>query len=166
MTTLTQDLNLAAPQTAGPLTVFPIIGRPGRLAYRAFTQAIELGAFVKELDGGASVGELRLENPTDLALLVYEGEEVLGAQQNRSFDASVLIEAGHGANLHVTCVEHGRWDCAGTGSTSHPLRRPPIPVCAAPSDTRPTSVPPPAPRRAPTRARSGGRWASAFTTTG
>ncbi len=110
MTTLTQDLKLAAPQSVGPLTVFPLVGPAGALQYRAFTQAIELGALVKELDGGASVGELRLENPTDLALLVYEGEEVLGAQQNRSFDTSVLVGAGRGANLHVTCVEHGRWD--------------------------------------------------------
>ena len=89
MTTITHDLTLAAPQVAGPLAVFPVLGRTGKLAYRSFARAIDHGAFVKELDGGASVGNLHLENPTDLALLVYEGEEVLGAQQNRSFDASV-----------------------------------------------------------------------------
>ena len=151
----------------GPLTVFPILGRPGQLAYRSFTQAIELGAFVKELDGGASVGDLRLENPTDLALLVYEGEEVLGAQQNRSFDASVLVAAGHGANLHVSCVEHGRWDSRRHGEHFAPVS----------AGRRSRAAPHQAPRgqppcrrgrhaRAPTRARSGARSASASTTTG
>ena len=94
MDTITHDLTLGEPQVAGPLAVFPIVGPAGKLAYRSFAAAIELGAFVKELDEGASVGNLLLQNPTDLALLVYEGEEVLGAQQNRSFDSPVLVGAG------------------------------------------------------------------------
>jgi hypothetical protein len=96
MTTLTKDYTLGEPQVAGPLAVFPIFGPDPLLEYRTFSQAAELGAFVKELDGGASVGELVIENPTDLPLLVYEGEEVLGAQQNRIFDVSVLVAAGSG----------------------------------------------------------------------
>jgi hypothetical protein len=110
METLTQDLTLGEPQTAGPLAVFPIFGSPPRLDYRAFVQAAELGAFVKELESGARVGTLSVENPTDLPLLVYEGEEVLGAQQNRTFDASVLVPAGERLELPVSCVEQGRWD--------------------------------------------------------
>ena len=37
--------------------------------------------------------DLIVDNPTDLPLLVYEGEEVLGAQQNRTFDVSILVPA-------------------------------------------------------------------------
>ena len=110
MTTITSQLTLAPPQVAGPLAVFPVLGSTGNLAYRSFARAIDHGAFVKELDGGASVGSLHLENPTDLALLVYEGEEVLGAQQNRSFDASFLVAAGGRVDVPVSCVEQGRWD--------------------------------------------------------
>src|SRR4051794_36254031 len=100
METLTKHFTLGEPQVAGPLAVFPVFGPEPRLHYRAFAQASELGAFVKELDGGASVRELVLHNPTDLPLLVYEGEELLGAQQNRTLDASVLIAAGKHATLN------------------------------------------------------------------
>ena len=110
MTTLTQHLNLGKPQTAGPLTVFPVFGPNPTLLYRSFAHASELGAFVKERDGRASVQDLVVTNPTDLPLLVYEGEEVLGAQQNRTFDSSVLVAAGSKLTLDVSCVEEGRWD--------------------------------------------------------
>src|SRR5215216_7351222 len=115
METATKQFTLGEPQVAGPLAVFPVLGPDPRLDYRAFAQATELGACVKELDGGASVGELVIQNPTNLPLLVYEGEEVLGAQQNRTFDVSVLVDAGKGATLPVSCIEEGRWDASRHG---------------------------------------------------
>ncbi len=51
-----------------------------------------------------------VENPTDSNVLLYEGEEVLGAQQNRTFDVSVLVGAGSKLSVPVSCVEAGRWD--------------------------------------------------------
>jgi hypothetical protein len=110
MTTIAQDFILGEPQVAGPLAVFPILGPPSRLAFLALAQATEHGAFVKELDEGASVRELLVHNPTDQAVLVYEGEEVLGAQQNRTFDVSVLVPAGASLRLPVSCMERGRWE--------------------------------------------------------
>ena len=105
-----KHLSLGASQTAGSLTVFPVFGPDPILTYRSFAHASELGAFVKELEGGASVQDLVVANPTELPLLVYEGEEVLGAQQNRTFDSSVLVAAGSKTTLDVSCVEEGRWD--------------------------------------------------------
>ena len=110
MQAISEQVSIGAPQVGGALAVFPVFGPTPGLNYRAFTQAIELGAFVKELDEGASVGNLLVENPTDLPLLVYEGEEVLGAQQNRTFDSSTLVAAGARLKLAVSCVERGRWD--------------------------------------------------------
>jgi hypothetical protein len=118
---------LGEPQVAGPLAVYPVLGPDPRLAYRAFADAAARGAFAKELDTGASVRELLVENPTDLPLLVYEGEEVLGAQQNRTFDASTLVAAGGRARLPVSCVEQGRWD-----SSRATERFVPSPQAAAP----------------------------------
>ncbi len=110
MTTLTQSFTLAPAQLAGPLAVFPVLGPEPRVAYRAFGPATALGAFVKELDGGAAVENLLVGNPTDAPVLLYEGEEVLGAQQNRTFDTSVLVAPGARAVVPVSCVEQGRWD--------------------------------------------------------
>jgi hypothetical protein len=102
---------LGEPQVAGPLAVYPVFApSEPRLAYRTFAQASELGALAKEREGRAAVRALVVENPTDLPLLVYEGEEVLGAQQNRTFASSVLVAAGDTLELDVTCVEQGRWD--------------------------------------------------------
>jgi hypothetical protein len=120
MPTLTQTHSLGEPQVAGPLAVFPVFGPFPRLDYRAFVQAAELGALVKELESGAAVSRLVVENPTDLPLLVYEGEEVLGAQQNRLFDSSVLVGAGERLEVQVSCVEQGRWDHRRHGEAMRP----------------------------------------------
>ena len=112
MEQIAQHYFVGEPQVSGPLAVFPVFGPPPWLGYRAFARASQLGAFVKELDEGASVRQLLVENPTELPLLIYEGEEVLGAQQNRTFDVSVLVAAGDRLRAPVSCVEEGRWDGA------------------------------------------------------
>src|SRR5664280_3097019 len=76
MTSLTATYTLGSPQISGPLAVYPVFGPPPALDYRTLAEAIELGAFVKELERGASVGEVIVENPTDLAILIYEGEQI------------------------------------------------------------------------------------------
>lgn len=110
MDTLTTQLTLGEPQVVGPLAVFPLFGPPPVLEYRAFSGAIEHGAFVRELDRGASVGRLLVGNPTDQALLLYEGEQVIGAQQDRAIDGNVLVGPGAQIEVPVSCVEQGRWD--------------------------------------------------------
>ncbi len=110
MDTTTQLYTIGEPQLAGALAVFPVFGPPPLLQYRTFAQAVEQGALARELEGAASVRALVIENPTDLPLLVYEGEEVLGAQQNRTFDDSVLVASGEKLRVDVSCVEAGRWD--------------------------------------------------------
>jgi hypothetical protein len=105
---------------AGPLTVFPLFGPAPRLPYRSFAAAAVLGATVTELEGTASVNDLLAHNPTDLPFLLYEGEEVLGAQQNRTVDAPVLVPAAAKLSFPVTCVEQGRWDGARHGEAFRP----------------------------------------------
>ena len=40
-----------------------------------------------------SVNDVLVDNPLDVAVLLYEGEEVQGAQQDRTLDVSVLVAA-------------------------------------------------------------------------
>ncbi len=107
---LTGELRLGEPDTAGPLTVFPIFGAEARFEYASFADGRNHGATITELEGGASVRDLVVHNPTPLALLLYDGEEVLGAQQNRTIDVSVMAQAGQKTHIPVSCVEQGRWD--------------------------------------------------------
>lgn len=110
MTTLVATHALGRPQVAGALAVYPVFGPRPTLDYRGLDEAIGLGAFVKELDSGASVRDVIVENTTDLPILIYEGEQIRGAQQNRSFDTSILVPAKSGIPVPVSCIEQGRWD--------------------------------------------------------
>lgn len=95
---------------AGELSIFPVFGRPSTLPFVSFAQGVTTGCTVHEREGGASVNDLVVHNPGPAPVLLYEGEEVLGAQQNRTFDVSVLVAAGSKLEVPVSCVEVGRWD--------------------------------------------------------
>jgi hypothetical protein len=108
---LAVQITVAEPSVVGSLAVFPLIAdREPSVRYVSFAEAVQSGATVKELAGGASVNDLIVRNPLDAPVLLYEGEEVLGAQQNRTFDVSALVAANSVLQVPVSCVEAGRWD--------------------------------------------------------
>ncbi len=107
---LAAPLRIGEPDVHGPLAVFPLFGPAPRLEYVSFAHGRALGATIKELEQRASVNDLLVLNPANTAILLYEGEEVLGAQQNRTFDVSVLVGARSQLQVPVSCVEAGRWD--------------------------------------------------------
>ena len=125
---LAAPLRVGDPDVHGPLAVFPLFGPPPVAEYVAFADGVARGLLVKELEDGASVGDLVVLNPTDANVLLYEGEEVLGARQNRTFDVSVLVAAGTSVRVPVSCVEHGRWD-----GSRHREALAPAPQAAYPS---------------------------------
>jgi hypothetical protein len=104
-------IEIAAPAVAGPLTVFGLLAdRLPAVRYRSFAAASADGLAVTEVESLADVNALVVRNPLDVAVLLYEGEEVQGAQQNRVFDFTTLVGAGTSVTVPVSCVEHGRWD--------------------------------------------------------
>ena len=117
---LTEPIRVGEPDVAGPLAVFPLFGPEPRFEYRSFAQAVAHGVMIKELDEGASVRDLVVVNPSSLPVLLFEGEEVLGAQQNRTFDVSVLVAAGTTLRVPVSCVEAHRWDTSRHNETFAP----------------------------------------------
>ena len=128
---LTEPLRLGHPDVHGPLAVFPLFGPAPQLGYVSFAQACAAGASVKELEGGASVNDLIVINPTDQPILLYEGEEVLGAQQNRTFDASPCSSArAAGCRCPSAAWRPGAGTAVATRSRSAPLPKPPTPLCA------------------------------------
>ena len=106
---------IGAPDVCGPLAVFPVLGAECRTDMRSFAEATVLGATVRELERGADVQRLVATNPLEVPVLLYEGEQVEGAQQDRTLDVSVLVGAGASVEVPVTCVERGRWDGARHG---------------------------------------------------
>jgi hypothetical protein len=107
---LMHGVELAEPDVAGALAVFPIFGPAPSLEYVSFAEGAARGVTVTELPGGASVNDLLVVNPLDVAVLLFEGEELRGAQQDRTLDGAVLVPGGIKVSVPVSCVEQGRWD--------------------------------------------------------
>ena len=99
-------------------------------AYITLDEALPRGLRITETSDSGSVPELFVHNPTDSAVLLYDGEELVGAKQNRILNVSVLVGAGAKLPIPVSCVEQGRWsrrsesfDSAPHISHSHLRRR-------------------------------------------
>lgn len=104
-------LQLGSAQVAGPLAVAPIFGPSCTFELVGLEQALSLGAVAKELPQ-PEVGRIEVENPTPHPLLLLDGEEIIGAQQNRIIDGTVVVPARSRRTVAVCCVEQGRWEHA------------------------------------------------------
>ena len=112
---LSEPLTVGEPDVSGPLAVFPIFGADARQRFVSFARGRDAGAVTIKEVASASVRDLTVVNSGGLPVLLYEGEEVLGGQQNRSFDVSLLVAPGTVLTVPVSCVEAGRWDDSSHG---------------------------------------------------
>jgi hypothetical protein len=74
------------------LGVFPLFAEPmGQVEYLLSDEVLRSGTVtVQEVSEGGSVPELMVENSGDIRVLFLEGEELVGAKQNRILNTSVL----------------------------------------------------------------------------
>ncbi len=62
-----------------------------------------------EVDQGGSVPELKLISKSGTPVLILEGEEVMGAKQNRIIVTTILVAEKGEVIIPVNCTERGRW---------------------------------------------------------
>jgi hypothetical protein len=79
-------------------------------AYITLDEGLPRGLSITEVSDSGSVPELAVINPLDETVLLYDGEELVGAKQNRILNVSVLVGAGAKLPIPVSCVEQGRWN--------------------------------------------------------
>jgi hypothetical protein len=84
----------------------PVLTRPVVTAREAITRGT---LTVSEISDAGSVPELLAINEGNVPVLVIDGEELVGAKQNRIVNVSVLIAAASKCTLPVSCVEANRW---------------------------------------------------------
>jgi hypothetical protein len=77
--------------------------------YLTLDDALPRGFRVREVSEAGAVPELLVENPLADDVLLYDGEELVGAKQNRILNVSVLVPAKAMLPIPVSCVEQGRW---------------------------------------------------------
>ena len=63
---------------------------------------------VKECEH-STVNTIIVENKSIAPLLLVDGEEIVGGDQNRILDATILIAPESEMKIPVNCTEHGRW---------------------------------------------------------
>ncbi|MCY2928900.1 MAG: hypothetical protein NTV86_05290 [Planctomycetota bacterium] len=93
------------------LTLVPLLGEArGQILYLLASEAIRAGSLtVTEVDQQAMVSELLATNSGPQKVFLLDGEELVGAKQNRILNTSILLLPGTKIRIPVSCVEQGRW---------------------------------------------------------
>ena len=92
------------------VVIIPLFPRHDPVAdYLTLDEALPRGFRVREVGEAGLVPELLVENPLAEDVLLYDGEELLGAKQNRILNVTVLVGGGSKLPIPVSCVEEGRW---------------------------------------------------------
>lgn len=105
-------VRLGQAQAFRNLTIFPLKSNRAQSGskYLLLEEAIKRQALrVEEISQAGSVPELKVVNSADLPVMILDGEELLGAKQNRVLNLTVLVPAHSTINVPVSCVESGRW---------------------------------------------------------
>lgn len=92
------------------LTLFPVIDpQPRCLPYELLADALEAGTVQVAEVGTGSVPEVTVENSGDTDVLVLDGEQLVGAKQNRTISRTLILAAHSTTSIPVSCMEQGRW---------------------------------------------------------
>jgi len=105
-----QAIQIGDPVDHRGIVIAPVYPRQDPKAeYLTIEEALPLGFRITEVDESGAVPELTVHNPLDRDVLLYDGEELLGAKQNRILNVSVLVGGHTKTRIPVSCVEQGRW---------------------------------------------------------
>ncbi len=113
------DVEVGNQVEIGGLSVFPItsVNKVGP-AFLTGPEAFEAGLIeVSELDP-PEVPSLAITNHADVPILLVEGEMLVGGDQNRTMNVTVLCPPHARIVVPVSCVEAGRWGMRRTVSKS------------------------------------------------
>ena len=104
-------VKIARKQVYKNLTIFPLLAPDGiEPEYLVLEQALDEKLIrITELDNEGSVPELKLKNLGKKNILIIEGEELVGAKQNRIVNTSFLVAGRTEVVIPVSCVEQRRW---------------------------------------------------------
>lgn len=104
-------VRLGAAQHCRRVSTFPLFAENGEgPVYLTLGEALAGQLLeVQELHEGGSVPQLAAVNAADVPVLILDGEELVGAKQNRSLNATVLLAPRSKTVIPVSCTEAGRW---------------------------------------------------------
>lgn len=106
-----EHVRLGQKQSYRNLALYPILSDySSELDYLLLDEALGRGLLeVMEISEGGSVPELRVVNKAQFPVLILDGEELVGAKQNRIVNTTILVAAKGTVVIPLSCVERGRW---------------------------------------------------------
>ena len=104
-------IQIGAEQSYKNLAIFPVLSDHFMpFDYLTLDEALSKNLIeVVEIDEGGSVPDLKVINKSEVMVLILDGEELVGAKQNRIVNTTLLIPAKETVLIPVSCVEEGRW---------------------------------------------------------
>jgi hypothetical protein len=106
-----EQLKVGRKQTYKNLSLYPLLSAySSGLDYLLLDEALSENLIeVVEVGSDGSVPELKVVNKSPKLVLILDGEELVGAKQNRIVNTTILVERNATIVIPVSCVEHGRW---------------------------------------------------------
>jgi len=104
------------------LTILPLLRQSSSDAnYDTLDAALGGGTLdITEVSESGSVPEIKVQNRGTRPVLIIDGEELVGAKQNRTVNLSILVPPSSTVVVPVTCVEAGRWNARSRNFTAAP----------------------------------------------
>ena len=120
LSALPSRISVGVAQTFRNLVVVPLLDPSSPVAgWLTLDDALERGATeITEVSETGSVPQLKLLNRGDAAVFLLDGEELVGAKQNRILNLSILVPGRTSLEIPVSCVEQGRWSWRSRGFSS------------------------------------------------
>ena len=105
------NVQLGAAQSHHHISLIPLSAAVnGTPAFVALADAMGAKTLtVTEVSEGGSVPQLLVLNDGEQPVLIIDGEELLGAKQNRVLNTSILLKERSRTVVPVSCTEQGRW---------------------------------------------------------
>jgi len=106
-----EQLKVGRKQSYKHLALYPLLSTyTSDLEYLLLDEALTEGLMdVVEVDSDGSVPDLKVVNKSPKMILILDGEELVGAKQNRIVNTTILVQGNATIVIPVSCVEHGRW---------------------------------------------------------
>jgi len=93
------------------LGIIPLLtSLDGSPEYLTLKEALEQKKLkITEVSQHGTVPELKVINEAEIPVLLLDGEEVVGAKQNRVLNTTILLKKKSEMVIPVSCTEQGRW---------------------------------------------------------
>jgi hypothetical protein len=109
---LLDNIVVGPPQEFEEVQVFPLFSSQSETpsSFLQIDEALAEGlAEITEVSEDGSVPQLTVTNKSLRDIIIYEGQQLIGAKQNRVVNITVVVAANSTLPIPVSCVEQGRW---------------------------------------------------------